>query len=116
MCGPTQSKTSRDGLARRRFRLRGMCRNIRPLYNFEPPATDDEVRDAALQYVRKISGYSKPSAANSEAFERAVDAVTAASRELLDGLVTTAPQKDREVEAEKARARRADREARAAAA
>jgi len=92
-----------------------MCRNIRTLYNFEPRATEDEVRDAALQYVRKISGYSKPSAANAEAFELAVDAVTEASRQLLDGLVTTAPQKDREVEAAKARARRAARDARAAA-
>ncbi|MGH2918148.1 MAG: DUF2277 domain-containing protein [Solirubrobacteraceae bacterium] len=92
-----------------------MCRNIRTLYNFEPPATDDEVRDAALQYVRKISGYSKPSAANAEAFERAVEAVTEASQRLLDELVTTAPQKDREVEAAKARSRRAAREAREAA-
>jgi hypothetical protein len=82
-----------------------MCRNIRTLHNFEPPATDDEVRAASIQYVRKISGYNKPSQANAEAFERAVDAVTAASRELLDTLVTNAPPKDREVEAEKARAR-----------
>jgi hypothetical protein len=82
-----------------------MCRNIRTLYNFEPPATDDEVRSAALQYVRKISGYSKPSAANAEAFERAVDEVAAVSQRLLDGLVTSAPQKDREVEAAKARER-----------
>lgn len=82
-----------------------MCRNIRTLHNFEPPATDDEVRGAALQYVRKISGYSKPSAANAEAFERAVDEVAAVSQRLLDGLVTSAPQKDREVEAAKARER-----------
>jgi len=82
-----------------------MCRNIRTLYNFEPPATEDEVRSAALQYVRKISGYSKPSAANAEAFERAVDEVAAVSQRLLDGLVTSAPQKDREVEAAKARER-----------
>ncbi len=88
-----------------------MCRNIRPLYNFEPPATPDEVRDAALQYVRKISGFSKPSAANSEAFERAVAAVEQASARLLDELVTNAPQKNREVEAAKARARREAREA-----
>src|SRR5918911_5424167 len=88
-----------------RSKLHCMCRNIRTLHNFEPPATDDEVRAAALQYVRKISGYNKPSQANAEAFERAVDAVTAASRELLDALVTNAPPKDREVEAEKARAR-----------
>ena len=88
-----------------------MCRNIRPLFNFEPPATSDEVRDAALQYVRKISGFTNPSAANSEAFERAVAAVEAASAQLLSELVTNAPQKNREVEAAKARARRAAREA-----
>ena len=82
-----------------------MCRNIRTLHNFEPPASEDEVRAAALQYVRKISGTSKPSRANQEAFDRAVEAVTAASRTLLDELVTTAPPKDREVEAEKARER-----------
>jgi hypothetical protein len=86
-----------------------MCRNIRPLYNFEPPATEQEIRDAALQYVRKISGFTKPSQANAEAFERAVDAVAAASAELLGELVTTAPPKDREVEAAKARARAAQR-------
>lgn len=82
-----------------------MCRNIRTLHNFEPPATEDEVRAAALQYVRKISGTTKPSRANQEAFDRAVDAVTAASARLLDELVTTAPPKDREAEAAKARAR-----------
>ena len=82
-----------------------MCRNIRTLHNFEPPATDDEVRAAAVQYVRKISGTSKPSRANQEAFDRAVEAVTAASARLLDELVTTAPPKDREAEAAKARAR-----------
>jgi hypothetical protein len=86
-----------------------MCRNIRPLHNFEPPASDEEVRAAALQYVRKISGSSKPSKANSEAFERAVEAVAAASTRLLDELVTSAPPKDREVEAAKARARSAQR-------
>jgi hypothetical protein len=86
-----------------------MCRNIRQLYNFEPPATEDEVRDAALQYVRKISGFTKPSAANAEAFDRAVDAVAAASHELLGHLTTKAPPKDREVEAAKARARAAER-------
>ena len=86
-----------------------MCRNIRPLHNFEPPATEDEVRDAALQYVRKISGYNKPSQANAAVFERAVDAVAAATRELVDGLVTTAAPKDREAEAAKARARSAQR-------
>ena len=86
-----------------------MCRNIRPLHNFEPPASDEEVRAAALQYVRKISGSSKPSKANSEAFERGVEAVAAASTRLLDELVTSAPPKDREVEAAKARARSAQR-------
>jgi hypothetical protein len=86
-----------------------MCRNIRPLHNFEPPATEDEARDAALQYVRKISGSTKPSRANEEAFNRAVDAITAATTRLLDELVTTAPPKDREVEAEKRRARSAQR-------
>jgi hypothetical protein len=86
-----------------------MCRNIRTLYNFEPHASDEEVRAAAVQYVRKISGFTQPSHANSEAFERAVDAVAAASTELLDALVTSAPPKDREVEAAKARARAAQR-------
>jgi hypothetical protein len=86
-----------------------MCRNIRTLYNFEPPATDEEVRGAALQYVRKISGFTKPSQANAEAFERAVDAVAAASAQLLDELVTAAPPKDREAEAAKRRARAAER-------
>ncbi len=88
-----------------------MCRNIRPLFNFEPPATADEVHDAAVQYVRKISGFTKPSAANAEAFARAVAAVEQASGELLGELVTNAPQKNREVEAAKARARREQREA-----
>jgi hypothetical protein len=86
-----------------------MCRNIRNLYNFEPPTTHEEVRDAALQYVRKISGFTKPSQANAEAFERAVDAVAEASDRLLRELVTTAPPKDREVEAAKRRARSAQR-------
>jgi hypothetical protein len=86
-----------------------MCRNIRQLHNFEPPATEAEVRDAALQYVRKISGATKPSQANAAAFEHAVEAVTAATQELLDALVTNAPPKDREVEAAKARARSAAR-------
>jgi hypothetical protein len=86
-----------------------MCRNIRTLYNFEPRATDEEVRAAALQYVRKISGFTKPSQANAEAFERAVDAVAAVSAQLLDELVTTAPPKDREIEAAKRRARAAER-------
>ena len=86
-----------------------MCRNIQTLYNFEPPATEDEVRAAALQYVRKISGFTKPSQANEAAFARAVDEVAAASRRLLDELVTQAPPKDRAVEAERRRARAAKR-------
>lgn len=88
-----------------------MCRSIHTLYNFEPPATEDEVRAAALQYVRKISGFAKPSQANAEAFERAVDAVADASSRLLAELVTSAAPKDREVEAAKARARRAQQQA-----
>jgi len=86
-----------------------MCRNIRPLYNFEPPATHDEVRAAALQYVRKISGFTKPSQVNQEAFDRAVDEVAHASMHLLQALETNAPPKDREVEAAKAKARAAAR-------
>lgn len=86
-----------------------MCRNIRTLHNFDPPATDEEVHDAALQYVRKISGSTKPSKANAEAFDRAVEKVAAATRELLDSLVTSAPPKSREVEAAKRRARAAKR-------
>jgi hypothetical protein len=82
-----------------------MCRNIRTLYNFEPPATEDEARAAALQYVRKISGFTRPSRANAEAFERAVDAVADVSLRLLEELSTNAAPKDREVEAAKARAR-----------
>ena len=86
-----------------------MCRNIQTLYNFEPEATGDDVHAAALQYVRKISGFNKPSKANEEAFERAIDAVAHASWHLLDDLSTTAPPKDREAEAEKRRARSAQR-------
>lgn len=86
-----------------------MCRNIRTLHNFEPPATNDEIRAAALQYVRKVSGSTKPSQANVVAFERAVDDVAAITARLLDELVTTAPPKDREIEAAKARARAATR-------
>lgn len=82
-----------------------MCRNIKPLFNFEPPATDEEVRAAALQFVRKISGSTKPSKANEEAFERAIDEIHVASRRLLDSLTTTAPPKDREEEAQKRRER-----------
>jgi hypothetical protein len=86
-----------------------MCRNIRTLHNFEPPATEAEVRAAALQYVRKVSGSAKPSLANAEAFERAVDAVADATSRLLGELVTSAPARDRDVEAAKARARAAQR-------
>ena len=88
-----------------------MCRNIHTLYNLDPPATAEEVRDAALQYVRKISGFTKPSQANAEAFERAVDAVAVASGRLLGELVTNASPKDRELEAAKRRARWAQRQA-----
>jgi hypothetical protein len=86
-----------------------MCRNIRTLYNFEPPATEEEVRSAALQYVRKISGFTKPSQVNAEAFERAVDEVADVSARLLHQLVTSAPPKDREIEAAKRKARSAQR-------
>jgi hypothetical protein len=82
-----------------------MCRNIRTLYNFAPPATEDEMRASALQYVRKLSGYARPSKANEEAFARAVDEVTRVTRELLTALVTDAPPRDRDVEAAKARER-----------
>ena len=86
-----------------------MCRNIRPLFNFEPPATDDEIRAAALQYVRKVSGTRTPSEANTDPFERAVEAIARATRRLVDSLETTAPPKNRAVEAAKARARSAHR-------
>jgi hypothetical protein len=86
-----------------------MCRNIRTLYNFDPPASEDEIHAAALQYVRKISGYTKPSQANAEAFERAVEKVAAVSAELLDELTTAAPPRDREIVAARARARAAQR-------
>jgi hypothetical protein len=82
-----------------------MCRNIRTLHNFDPPASDEEIQASALQYVRKISGSTKPSQANAEAFDEAVEAVAEVTRQLLDRLVTTAPPKDREVEAAKAKAR-----------
>jgi hypothetical protein len=88
-----------------------MCRNIHTLYNYEPPATEEDVRAAALQYVRKISGFTKPSQANAEAFERAVDDVAAASARLLDELVTSAPPRDREAEIAKKRARWLERQA-----
>jgi hypothetical protein len=86
-----------------------MCRNIQTLFNFEPEATDDEIRNASLQYVRKISGFTTPSRVNEEAFARAVDEVSAATRRLVDGLVTAAPAKDREFEAERRKARSAAR-------
>ena len=86
-----------------------MCRNIRTLYNFEPPATDDEVRDAALQYVRKLSGFRKPSKANQEVFDAAVEEIAAATQRLLNSLTTDGSPHDREVEAAKARARSAKR-------
>jgi hypothetical protein len=86
-----------------------MCRNIRTLFNFEPPATDDEIRASALQFVRKLSGFARPSKANEPAFNRAVEQVAHAAHELLHALVTNAPPRDRDVEAAKARARSADR-------
>jgi hypothetical protein len=86
-----------------------MCRNIKTLFNFEPPATDDEIRAASLQFVRKLSGFNKPSKANEEAFNRAIDEVAAVARVLIDSLETTAQPRDREVEAERARARSAER-------
>ena len=86
-------------------KIEAMCRNIRTLHNFDPPATDEEIQASALQYVRKISGSTNPSQANAEAFDEAVEAVAAATRELLDQLVTKAPPKNREVEAAKAKAR-----------
>jgi hypothetical protein len=86
-----------------------MCRNIKTLYNFEPPATQDEIRASSLQFVRKLSGFTHPSKANQIAFDRAVDKVAAAARELIGGLITNAPPRDRELEALKARARSAER-------
>ncbi|HET9253416.1 MAG TPA: DUF2277 domain-containing protein, partial [Candidatus Eisenbacteria bacterium] len=82
-----------------------MCRNIKTLFNFEPPATDEEIRAASIQFVRKLSGFTKPSKANEAVFERAVDEVADVARKLIDSLVTTAEPRDREVEAERARAR-----------
>jgi hypothetical protein len=86
-----------------------MCRNIKTLYNFDPPATDEEIHLSSLQFVRKLSGFTRPSMANQAAFDRAVDKVSRAARELVDSLVTTAPPRDREIEALKARARSAQR-------
>src|SRR3954469_11646734 len=91
-----------------------MCRNIRPLFNFDPPVTDDEVQAASLQFVRKISGFTRPSKANEAAFDQAVDEVADAARRLVDSLVTSAPARDRDVEAAKAKARAAERYAREA--
>jgi hypothetical protein len=102
-------RTVSSGALSRSPTLSGMCRNIRPLYNFDPPATAEEAHDAALQYVRKVSGFTKPSQANAEAFQRAVDSITEATVQLLGDLVTTAPPKDREVEAAKRKARSAQR-------
>jgi hypothetical protein len=86
-----------------------MCRNIKTLHNFKPPATDEEVRASAIQFVRKLSGFTKPSKANEDAFNQAVEEVTTSARKLIDSLVTTSPPRDREVEALKARARSAER-------
>ena len=86
-----------------------MCRSIKTLHNFKPPATDEEIRASALQFVRKLSGFTRPSNANRAVFDQAVDRVTAAAHELLDSLITTAPARDREVEAAKAKARSAER-------
>ncbi len=90
-----------------------MCRNIKTLFNFDPPATDEEIRGASIQFVRKLSGFTKPSRANEAAFDRAVDEVAGVARRLLDSLVTNAEPRDREVEAERARARAAERFGRA---
>jgi len=86
-----------------------MCRNIKTLFNFEPPATDEEIRNASLQFVRKLSGFNKPSKVNEAAFQQAIDEITAASRQLIDSLVTTADPRDREIEADRARRRSAER-------
>jgi hypothetical protein len=90
-----------------------MCRNIRPLFNFEPPATDEEIRAASLQFVRKLSGFHRPSRTNEAAFDHAVESIASVAREFLDALVTDAPPRDRETEAAKARARAAERFGRA---
>ena len=90
-----------------------MCRNIRPLFNFDPPASDEEVRAASVQFVRKISGFTAPSKANQDAFNRAIDQIASVARQLVDELETNAPKKNREDEAAKAKARSAERYARA---
>jgi hypothetical protein len=92
-------------VAEKNAREQAMCRNIKPLFNFDPPATNEEIHDAALQFVRKVSGTTKPSKRNEAAFERAVDAIAACARELLDSLETSQPPRDREEAAAKARAR-----------
>ena len=103
----------KTGVDSQRFKLRrqqnSMCRNIKTLHNFKPPATEEEIRASSLQFVRKLSGFTKPSKANEAAFNRAVEQVAQAATELLDSLVTTAPPRDREIEAAKARARSAER-------
>lgn len=109
LADPTVLRAGNTSLTPASARLRRMCRNIRTLHNFEPPATEEEVRAAALQYVRKISGTAKPSRANEEAFARAVDEVAASSSRLLAALVTSAPPRDRDVEAARARARAEER-------
>jgi len=86
-----------------------MCRNIKTLFNFEPPVTDDEIRDASLQFVRKLSGFTRPSKANEEAFERAVERISAEARALMDAMVTSAPKRDRDIEAQRAKERSAAR-------
>jgi hypothetical protein len=86
-----------------------MCRNIKTLFNFEPPATDEEIRNASLQFVRKLSGFNKPSKVNEAAFQQAIDEIASASRQLIDSLVTTADPRDREIEADRARRRSAER-------
>jgi hypothetical protein len=106
--GPLRSHVA-ESAAAAMATLRAMCRNIRALHNFEPPVTESEIRDAALQYVRKISGTTKPSRVNEPAFERAVEQIALASAALLDDLVTAAPPKNRELEAAKRRARAAQR-------
>jgi hypothetical protein len=108
-----RSRVRRSRLQRLRSRYNAsMCRNIRPLFNFDPPATDAEIRAASLQFVRKLSGFDKPSQANEAAFRRAVDEITGAARELIDALVTTATPRDREEWAARAKARAAERFAR----
>src|SRR5919108_459607 len=115
LCRGAHKNSAPNESRKTRFRPRGsrlrflMCRAIKTLHNFDPPATNDEIRASSLQFVRKLSGFTKPSRANEEAFNRAVDEVAQAAQELLDSLVTNAPPRDREVEAARARARSAER-------